>query len=203
MEKAYRDYFAVLLTLAEKNDLPGLEKCCTTAAQPVVTRSVCSLLTYIGGKKENPKRFLSDTPQNGDEVKWLWKWDALLLRQPSQKITTQFPGGIAAFYIDQLYLLIDAEPAMALDRLLKIDRYADGEYGQYIADKLLVLFKGRPQLVVAHWLQIQPYRSSVKRMAELYADELPQLRDKFGKICATASLKEKEACTEVLQDLKP
>ena len=201
MEKAHRDYFATLLTLAEKNDLPGLEKCCASAAQPVVARPVCSLLTYIGGKKQNPKRFLSDTPQKRVEVNWLWRWDALLLRLPSQKITTQFPSGIAASYIDQLYLLIDAEPAVALDRLLKIDHYADGEYGQYIADKLLALFTERPQLVVAHWLQIRPYKSSIKRMAELYADELPQLRGLFGAICKGATTK--ESCTEILDILKP
>ncbi len=201
MEKAYRDYFGTLLALAEKNDLPGLEKCCASAAQPVVTRSVCSLLTYIGGKNGDPKRFLSDTPQESDEVKWLWKWDALLLRQPGQKITARFPSGIAAFYIDQLYLLIDTEPAMALDRLLKIDRYADGEYGQYIADKLLALFKGRPQLVVAHWPQIRPYKSSVTRMAELYPDEIPQLRKQLGAICTPVTAK--ESCTEILDILNP
>lgn len=49
------------------------------------------------------------------------------VRNPAQS-----PSAIAAS-IDQLCLLMDAEPAMlSSDRLRKIDRYADGEYGERI-----------------------------------------------------------------------
>lgn len=193
----YRDYFKALLQLAQRHRGRQLGSCCNLL-QPPGAQVVCPLLSVLAGKRGGQ----TATPSSAltrEQAEWLWRWDALLLRHPDPLVSASFPSGVAAHYIDQLSVRAETS-GEALAKLLVLHGYADGQYSEYISDKLMKIFRRSPKFIAANWPILREHRKSIEQMLQLYPDEVADLRVKFKRACKSPARLD---CSELLAMLEP
>ena len=178
-EAAYRSFVDRVMDLADKRDMNAVKSCCATAGMRSITAPPCSLAKYTAGEKQDAKSFVSEVPLRKNAIDWLWRWDALIQRTGG---APRYPDGFAAAYLDQLFALTDKQP-LALKRIFTIYRYADGEYAEYIADKLVTLMEHEPDLVLSRWPDVSANQRLVQRALDLDADRRRDLQTVYRRAC--------------------
>jgi hypothetical protein len=158
-EKEYV-WFCKTEKLLEQKNIKALETECSSCKSEY--SALCALLTYLAKDKKSAKLFLSDIPKTKEGVKWLWQWDTLIARKLEGKSDKFFPSGFAARYIDEIYLLVEEFPEIALERLLLFYRYSNGVYAEYLDDKLQLLFTEDPDLLFLQWQKINKFKKELK-----------------------------------------
>jgi hypothetical protein len=178
-DRQLRNFFDRIDQLAAHHDAEQVRKCCASAGTPRATAPVCSFGAYVasGSKAES---LLSAAPKGKDQVEWLWHWDAVVQRTGGSR----FADGFAAAYVDALLDTTDKAPGEALDRLFEIYRYADGEYAEYIGDRLVKLFEARPDAVLAGWSSVKRNRQLVERALDLYPERRNAVASVYQRHCS-------------------
>lgn len=167
--------------LAQKN-IKALKTECSSCKPEYNT--ICTLLLYLAQDKKLAQLFLSKTPKTKEGVNWLWQWDAMIARKSDGKTDKFFSSGFAARYIDEIYLLVEEFPEIALERLLLLYQYANGEYAEYLDDKLQLLFKDDPDLLFLQWQKINKFKKNLKVIIDgIDPKEILPLKNSVDNLC--------------------
>jgi hypothetical protein len=190
-----REFFDEINKLALQHDAQEIKACCASAAMPAATTSICSFAAYIASGKK-PRVLLESAPHGKEQVQWLWRWDAAVQRTgPSD-----FPDGFAGAYVDALFHAADSAPSDGFRRIFGLYQHADGEYAEYIADRLVKLFEARPRTVLAGWPVVKKNEHLVERALELYPERQSAIASVYRKQCVQDRRK---SCAEALKVFSP
>lgn len=197
MEKKYVAGFEKFQDLLGAGKREVLKREC--AKKTSEWRIPCGLLMYLSEERRNPLMLLGTLPQRRGDAAWIWRWDVMLIRGGG-RAKDLFPSGFAVRLVDEVANLVGDHPEVVLDGLLQLYGFADGEYAEYLADKLFAIIGEYPEHVYRNWTTVSRHREAVNSIARVYyADELALVRDKYVALCRH---KEKdEPCQEILHML--
>lgn len=186
-----RAFFDRVNDISTRRDPGQVKKCCASANAPVATAAVCSFATFVASGKK-PEVLLKGTPFGKAEVQWLWRWDEVVQRTGGGT----FQDGFAAAYIDALFGTIDKTPTAAFEKLFALYRYADGEYAQYFADRLVTVIENQPKTVLGAWSGVGKHGALVERAIELYPEHRNTIANAYRQACANDS---GQVCAEAMR----
>lgn len=205
IEKIDEKYRAVILNVLfkyEAKDYAVVRRTCSAVRCDPHLFFVCKLLDYK--TSGNSQEFLKDLPTDRKDVKDLFKLDPIIFKypfyenQPHPEIFER--ESFVEIFLRAIYELTAKGDPLAIDKFLNIFRYAEGDYGEYMDERLLRLFAEHPYVVLKNWKQIREYQSIINFATTSYSDQANNIISRYEDICTGTDYPDR--CEEVIEFLK-
>ena len=138
IDEKYRKVIYQMFFELEKGRHNIFDQCCVKLKNDRIMFFVCKLVEYRLFKK--PGIFLSDIPTDETTLRDLWEIDRITM-DPFGYAGTHpnlfDKGSFADIFLEAIYQLAVKGNRIAIDRLLVIDRFADGAYAETVQERVL------------------------------------------------------------------
>ncbi|MBI4832113.1 MAG: hypothetical protein HY801_11310 [Candidatus Lindowbacteria bacterium] len=104
-------------------------------------------------------------------------------------------------FLDVIYDIATTGDPAGVDALLRITTFADGEYGEYMEDKVLQLFTDHPNVILENWQAVRKYRASFGFETTSFPTEADNITENYQQICRKSSYGS-WTCREIIDFLK-
>jgi hypothetical protein len=185
----------------KQTDLPG--KCSDRLTKDKHLFLVVKLVEYW--RSRDVENFLSDIPVDREGLSALWAIDTIVFRYPFYESiphpkffeSNTFVGG----FLDEIYQLAMSGNEIAIDNLLAMQSFADGEYGETMEEQIFRLIAERPKVVIANWSTIKKHDAEIGLSTTSYASHAEAIIKTYRDICKDSDA-ECSTCDQVLDFLK-
>jgi hypothetical protein len=186
IDQSYRAVMYKLFFEYEQKEFMLFKKCCEGPQSDKYLFFVCKLIRYyLDG---NANLFLNDIPVQKGSLDDLWEIDNIIFKEehyakPPPKLFSK--GSFVLLFVDGIYGLAANGNAIAIDKYLSINSFADGSMAEYMADRILNLFESHPNIISNNWKVIRKYRLTISFETTDYkykqAGIIQKYQDLFGK----------------------
>ncbi len=91
---------------------------------------------------------------------------------------------------------------MAMDRLLKIATFAEGEYGDYVEQKVVDLFWHHSEVVIKNWATVKRYEAEIGFATSDYCANADTIIAGYQNTCGGCCNIDAPLCAQIIEFLK-
>lgn len=197
----YRNVIYDILYEYERGENKLFYKCCDIARKDKYLFFVCKLIEYK--HLANSETFLSGIPNDKDGLYPFWEIDSITAGpfgypKPHPKLfdTSSFVNA----FLNEIYQLAANGNEKAIDVFLKVQIFADGEYGEYMEDKVLCLFEKHSAIVIKNWELIKKYKTSIGFESTDYHVKADDIINNYLTLCKKNNV-DSVICNEIIEFL--
>jgi hypothetical protein len=187
----------------EKKEYTLLKKCCDNTIKDKYIFYVCKLITYY--RDRNINSLLNDIPVDKEGLVDLWNIDTIIFsdkdyyNKPHPQLFDK--ASFVVLFLDSIYQLATKGNIKAIDRFLTISSFADGEYGEYAAEKILDLFEKYPNVIIKNWVVVRKHKPTINFETTDYDKKATAIIQKYKYLCNSAQT-DSSICKEIIDFLK-
>jgi hypothetical protein len=154
---------------------------------PDVTGEVYYVCTYLRYRKtRDGMAFAESIPTDPSKLEAIWNVDeetAKQVEQTPQAFEFLTDGSFSFTFVDSIVEVVRSGNATALDRLFCINESSDGEFAEYVADKILDVFETQPEFILTHWDIVARHEKKIGFESTDIEDKRGALQSKYARLC--------------------
>lgn len=198
----YRKMIYDMFYEADKGGNKLINECCNLTKEDRYLFFVCKLITY--NRFKNAELFIRDLPSSRTDFHPLWEIDGITagpFGYPTPHPALFDKASFVNIFIDTVYQLAANDYATAIDKFLQLNKYADGEYGEYMASKMLNFFENYPTVVIKNWEIIKKDSSTINFASTDYKIKINSIVNNYQNPCKKLAV-DSLICNEIIDFLK-
>ncbi len=203
IDQKYREVIHEMFFAHEKKEYTLFEKYCDGKVKDGYLFFICKLIAYY--RDGNSVFLLNEMPVTKYGLADFWEIDSIILSdsnyfsKPHPKIFDK--NSFVFTFLDAVYQLAVKNNAIAVDKYFAIKEFADGEFGEYMEDRILNLFEGNPEIIIKNWSIVKKYKSTIGFETTDYQSRADTIIQNYQSVCEKHTV-DSAICKEIIEFLK-
>ncbi len=183
--RQYSRFVSAVADSAYRGDKAEVTALCARSGDDPIGLLTCRLANYIIGERKQKDQFVEQFPTRGKHLRALWMLDRIPSGESGRPILFE-PDGPTDLYITELYDIVETGDSRALGAFMRVYCAADGEYAEFMQDKMERLLREHTEVALRNWIQLKKCSAFLGNLREMLpADRKREILTKSQQYCAT------------------